>query len=696
MRKVEGKKEIKFFPSEIKLKEKDKTFKSEGFIATTHPDRDSKEEEGIEGDILSEPVIDKITYGLTDPVKAGHPEASQVSYRHDYLKEDNPELPPAGVNLTAEKRQTDDGHWGVYVETEHNKNFPDKDNLVYEIDKKIIPGYSIEYDVIDSEIVTHDGKDYRFIKDIDFYGYGFANGRKIANPQAAIVAAGYKEMIDSFSKNKHEVKKMKEKEVKEDAPEEKKEEPKEEDKKEEKEQGAGAEEKPAEPEKEKPKADIKELKESIRKEIIADLKGQTPDKTPLINKGEKMESKEVEFKELVSYKEAIEQNPPEERVKENKINQAWEISKNRIIDTQWKEAAKLHQALESKGVELKSTNRHSHFQMKEGKLEFKTLTTDSNVVGSQTTYVDALSNYEQTPAELNDIYGPVIINQLNNMTTTWNLLTKEDHSGDSAIRFRARTVANTGETFALYGSTPSFTTNVTRIKLNLHFVTAYVPVAVEDEEIELARATGGVGDIFAKEISDSTLDLMTKINRDLLRTATASAENQPYTFETTIITSGSLYGRTVTDAAYTTLAAAGVTNATGAPITLKKLRDMMDASLKNGAQLSNLIFIANHTQVTKILTLIQALQRTVPTSARVGFEGTPEFDGAPIFRDKDANTDDIWLIDSSTTKIGLKKAASFVEFGKTELKRKGIVWMMYNLFSTNPNHNYWTYGLQTT
>ena len=141
-RKAEGKKETKFFHSDIKLKEEAETFHSEGFIATTHPDR--------EGDILAESVIDKIVTTLNDPKGSGHPEATQVSYRHDWLKQDNPDLPPAGVNTSAEKRQTEDGHWGVYVKTEHTTNYPDKDKLVYEIEKKVIPGYSIEYDVDDS------------------------------------------------------------------------------------------------------------------------------------------------------------------------------------------------------------------------------------------------------------------------------------------------------------------------------------------------------------------------------------------------------------------------------------------------------------------------------------------------------------------------------------------------------------------
>ncbi len=102
--KVEGK-ELKFFNSKIKLKEEEQAFHSEGFICTTHPDRDADPELGTVGDILSENVIDTVVATLNDPSGMGHPEANQVSYRHDWLKQDNPNLPAAGVNTTAEKVQ---------------------------------------------------------------------------------------------------------------------------------------------------------------------------------------------------------------------------------------------------------------------------------------------------------------------------------------------------------------------------------------------------------------------------------------------------------------------------------------------------------------------------------------------------------------------------------------------------------------
>ena len=158
-----------------------------------------------------------------------------------------------------------------------------------------------------------------------------------------------------------------------------------------------------------------------------------------------------------------------------------------------------------------------------------------------------------------------------------------------------------------------------------------------------------------------------------------TAENVGYRFQNLIRASGDLYGKTVTDTKDAKLQA-NVDDMSSAPITLKKLREMIDAVLNNGANVNDLAFFGSRTQRTKIVTLIQALQRTVPTSGRVGFEEQIEIDqGVPYFPDKDADTDDIFLIDLAVTQVWIKVAPTFVEFAKTSLHRKGIIWMMYNI-----------------
>ena len=123
---------------------------------------------------------------------------------------------------------------------------------------------------------------------------------------------------------------------------------------------------------------------------------------------------------------------------------------------------------------------------------------------------------------------------------------------------------------------------------------------------------------------------------------------------------------------------------------------MIDDVKAKGATTDELVFICHYTQSRKFKTLIQNIQRTTPTSARVGFEGRPELDGVPVFEDHQCNTDDLWLISLKHMRIGMKKAPTYVEFGLTDMQRKGVIWMMANLYCTKPSHNAWTYLLKTT
>ena len=440
--------------------------------------------------------------------------------------------------------------------------------------------------------------------------------------------------------------------------------------------------------------DFKTKKAAADVKIKEKLKEMKEKNDPIVPSKTKISNKEADKTVHVSYKEAV-------FVKEGKRSH---------IDVQWKEAANLHSALDKEGnmsYSIKGVgqgNAPFNVVSKEVKLydltrrtteiQYKTLTTDSNVSGAQSTYWDALDNYEQTPAELNDIYGPVIISQLNEMHTTYNLIPKVDMSKDSAIRFRVKTARPVADGSQNYASTPTWDSRAERRKLNIAFTTYRQDIAVEFEEIELARASGGIGDVYAEEIKDGTESMMNAINSDILTSSTTPAEGEPYTFETTIKTSGNLYGRSLST--YPKLQAASVTNANDVPLTLERMRKMIDDTKARGATTNELVFICHYTQSRKFKTLIQNIQRTVPTSARVGFEGRPELDGVALFEDQQANTDDLWLISLKHTKFGMKKAPTYVEFGLTEMIRKGVIWQMGNLFSTKPGHNAWTYALKTT
>ncbi len=171
---------ILYSNQKIQFKEDKDEFYSEGFVATNHQDR--------VGDILSDNALQKIADNINNQFR---PEAGAVSNRHDYLKQQDPNLPLAGKAISADLRNTEDGHKGVYVETHHHKFHPEFEEIKYNVEKGYYPGYSIEFETLaDREVPTG-----RIIDDLDLVGYGFANSRMIANPHAQIVDYGYKELI---------------------------------------------------------------------------------------------------------------------------------------------------------------------------------------------------------------------------------------------------------------------------------------------------------------------------------------------------------------------------------------------------------------------------------------------------------------------------------------------------------------------
>ena len=205
-----SKKEIRPCSINISLKEKDNEYYSEGFIATTHPDRASDPQAGVVGDVLSKNVLKQIAEFINETVATikGIGSTRTVSLQHDWVKEGNPDLVPAGMAMPpAEVRETGDGHFGVYVKTHHNKNHPEFKEILYNVEHGYLPGYSIEYEPGDSELITVNDQPFRFLKSItNFVGYAFASARKIANPSAVITTFGYKEIEEKMVNNTNNLK----------------------------------------------------------------------------------------------------------------------------------------------------------------------------------------------------------------------------------------------------------------------------------------------------------------------------------------------------------------------------------------------------------------------------------------------------------------------------------------------------------
>ncbi len=673
--KVKENSNTKVSKLKIDKKEDENEFYTRGFIATTHIDD--------VGDMVPKSTLDS----WATQINENKTETATVSIHHD---RDDVNLIAMGENAKVEK--LDDGEFGLWVETHYNKTHPDFEDTKYQIDKDFITNYSIEYNTDDNNTTHKEQINGEWVRVLDptteLVGYGLASPRTAVNKEAKL----YKEII-KINKTQ-EVNKMDKKEDEKTVEEEKKEETetpektedKTEEKPEEKKEEAKSEEKAEEEEGEsKEKIEIKEkvIQAMIKKEVKEMIKEQ-----PLVN-----ETKEkIEVKEINDYTTALKEGG---------------------ISEQYRAAGRLHTFLESKGG-IKNTfgigSTSMPFECKEAKdgrqiIELKAADKGhiipDNFTGAQTTWANIYANYEQYPAELNAIYQPVIVNHLNDAITTFNLLEKVDFSNAPTITFIARDSRNTDvggytEATAVLSMTHlDFDGHVGKLKCQQIFSYYKADVSVSGPFIALNQGQGGIGDVYADEIKWSTVDLMKDINQAILGTGDGSAEDAALGFEQLFQNSGTtLYGRAVNT--YTTLKSAGYDNMSGAAITLKKMRAMIRASVQNGAREQDLVFICDHLQNDFVKGLIQDMQTITPTSGRVGFIGTLELDGVPIFKDVDCNNDDLFLTDVAHTKIGMKLPPTYEELGKQGDSRRGIIKTYFNLYSTAPNHNYWIYGLATS
>ncbi|MHA1827944.1 MAG: hypothetical protein ACTSX6_04770 [Candidatus Heimdallarchaeaceae archaeon] len=776
--KAPDNKEIEFKLCSIgkfEMKEEDEKYISCGYIATTHPDRAENPEMGWDGDILPEEMIDKIVDTINNAQSTGVPEARYASYRHDWLRQKDPTLPPAGIAQKAEKVSLGDGHSAVYVETEHLKTHPNYEGLKYDVEKGVIPGYSIEYTVNDYDIVDIDGKSFRVLKDIDFSGYGFANARLQANTQAYIISKGYKEIKEIINikqnniKGDESMKEAKEEEEKKDVPEEPKEEQKQE-KDESPKEEPKPEEKAAEPEGEAKEYSVskeeydrlqkfksmeakekynKEIKEAVQKE----LKEMKILNAPMINKDGKTEFKELEnYKRttLVEYKEIDDnfKHPMQDGqfALGAHTQKAQRLKSN--IAKQYKEASEMGNKLSEAGIPIISNwmnmsqsgdviaaakermnffdvggdviagnpeatvpfagtrieTKESYFDKFEMKASalgaFNTSNTNVNKADASWSY----GSYYQSPVELNDIYGPALVNQLNDQTTVWGKLRKENWSGRSQIQFRARTARNAkveGTSEGTAFSLSTFSGYVGKDKFQQPFAYYYAFVAVTGQMIQFAQAPGGMGDVWGTELQWSGVDLVKALNQEILGTGDGTSETDPLGFEGLILgTTGSLYGKNI--ATYTTLRS-HKENMSSARITIDQMRKMVekvkggDSTIPNSnARETDLVFFCHPTQERIIKSQLQDMQRTIPTSARVGYEGTVEVDGIPVFADVDINTDDLFLIDTAHTKLAIN-LGPVIEYQPIAFDGKAATIKIYfNLYSDAPSNNYWAHTLATS
>ncbi len=505
--------------------------------------------------------------------------------------------------------------------------------------------------------------------------------------------------------------------------------------------------------KEKATASAIEVKEQVNV-ALKEILGKN---APFLNldpkvEGKDPEKKEIQFKEMknindlqLKFKELDGILPNGTYVRDglNGSIPMRQSMQRQIVDMQYKEADDFHMALKKQGqniyrnslfsdvstsdvkMEMKGdvmlANPYASGRMAGTRIEYKStknidwtnmqikgqdnattvgLQTDSNVAHASWTY----GSMYQSPVEFNDIYGQAIINQLNDQTTTWGKLKKEDWSGRSQIQFRARTGRNSTAGGYTEGTVWAFGTDfdgvVGRDKFQQPFSYYNVLVAVTGQELQLSKAPGGVGDIWGNEVSNSTKDLLVVLNKALIGAGVGTSENISLGFEGLILgTTGTLYARNI--ATYTTLKSHKETVSARVSIDLiRKMKRYCEAGdtstiTNSNANANDLVFFCNHLQRDRVYALIQDMQRTVPTSARAGFEGVLEFDGVPFFADKDIDTDDLFLIDTAHTKIAINLPPTMEALPVTSDAKAAHIKIYWNLYSDAPSNNYWANTLTT-
>jgi len=429
----------------VEFKEEEGEFYSSGFVATTHPDRAHSEDGEYTGDILTKNAITKIV----EQIKSRQGlMADLASAGHDWIKEDNPSLAPVGRAIEAEVREMPGGHYGAYIKTHHDKTYPNFEAAKYKVEHGYWPGYSIEHIPTNTNDTLLGNEKFRIIDNLDLKGFGFARARMIANPEALIDDYGYKEIMSFVQNKKTEVKTM---------PDEKDKTPEGEDKKPEGETEKPAEEtKPVEEpkpaaEEEKPteeKVDEKEMKEFLQfkamkavtakkeeaktmfKELIQDkefTKDLGIEVKPRLNN-------DIETKELtgsIEYKEFEEACDSTKKIsfKERLDRASAYASKTGVLQRWANRQSMNYDAARPGRVQVKCTGIDS------SDIQVKALETDTNKMSD--------TDYYQSGAELSDIYSPIVHSFLNQRTTWYGIIPKEDYSGYAHIQWRAEHTANT-------------------------------------------------------------------------------------------------------------------------------------------------------------------------------------------------------------------------------------------------------------
>ncbi len=672
------KKEYRFASKGIlSFKELEECMVVEGYVATSHFDGQ---------DIVPKETLERWATEIND----GNPRSNKVSINHNREKH----VAGVGIKGTAEVHELSDGHSGLFVKTRIDSSRDDYDKTKHRVENDFLDSFSIEY--IASQESRQDDNGARILGvDTELHGWTLAS--QPMNENAVMI----KEIVSSQASATKEEIKIEHKEVNKMTETITEEVPKVEVKEDtlmadklKKLEAYEAKEKEA-----KHKVEMKEMvmemlkSPELQKEALEIKSNDEPliqtKEEPVVETKEKapLSMEELEFKEMREGKKKLDI--------EEKFRRAGMFAEKVGM-------------IEGKGdyIEYKKSTEKEN---KDG-LQFKTFGTNGNKLEFKslgiTTNQNTDTDYLLSAAELSDVFDPVIYDTLNQSTTTYALLRKDDFSnkGNNQVQFVLRT-GLPNQTAAFYTGNSVSTSQSTLLKVMTKFKKCQVGVSVDGEMIAAARG-GPVGDVFALHVRYGTEDMLTVINSALFGITGAETSASPIGFEY-IANSASytdLYNIARNgdkdSASYNGLSpdSAGDTyiNGSSARISLVNLRSAIEQAEKEGANLGNLVFITHPTQVKLFKGIYDASQRMMPVSTRFGFEGRPDFEGVPVFSDKDCNSDDWWLIDLDSHRMAVWVPPTLEMLGKRSDADEGFVKTYFATYNWNPRRLVMIYGNATS
>jgi len=644
-----------------------------GYIATTHLDSGFPSDNGtVIRDRVSKEVLDQWAHELNN----GVPRANKVSIRHD---RSDPVVAGAAVKGTAKVDQLADGEYGLYVDSVLDTTHENWDATKHRIDIGTYDSFSIEFLAGDGSFQTYERDGYTervLMPGTELHGYALAS--RPMNEHAVRI----KETVEVNAKMEPDKKEtpepvaaaVEQKEVPAVATETKT-----------KDTEAFKVDEKAYAEfqkfkemqaKEAKESELKAMKDSLLKELKDNLDQVKVQNKVAFNK------LDVESKEMSDYKETVEMK--------GEMKGDGRVLYKKSVSRMFQEAGVV---AEKMGL--------IHTDMKTARTEWKNFTTNGTMLeckGLGITTNQGSTYYISAP-ELADVFDPVIYSALNQQTLTWNLLTKEDKSskGNNLVQFKLELVANS--TAAFYTGNAVTTGNTTLGSYATKFKKCAVGVEVDGDMIAAARG-GPVGDVFAAEVQRSTNALMAVINTALFAEVGLETAAAVIGFEYITDQAGNttLYGYTRSQA--NGLASSTTTdnyiNGSSADLSLANLRGAKRKAVEEGAQLSNLVFITSPIQGDKLRGIYDSAQRLMPTSSRFGFEGRPEFDGIPVFEDKDCSDDDVFLVDLESHKVAIWVPPTLEMLGKDADSEKGFIKTYFCTYNTAPRRMVQIYGNATS